>query len=115
LRAVPPRPVIAPDSSNSAATPLPLPAKAPVRKPLLRFPVNPDTRSFYRRFYPGTTTAEWNDWRWQMRTRIRDLKELSRIFVLSDDERSAVERHEGALPVGITPFYAILMGLDDPA
>jgi lysine 2,3-aminomutase len=115
LRAVPPRPVIAPDSSNSAATPLPLPAKTPVRKPLLRFPVNPDTRSFYRRFYPGTTTAEWNDWRWQMRTRIRDLKELSRIFVLSDDERSAVERHEGALPVGITPYYASLMGLDDPA
>ena len=115
LRTVPPRPVIAPESSNSAATPLPLPPKAPVRKPLLRFPVNPDTRAFYRRFYPGTTTAEWNDWRWQMRTRIRDLKELSRVFVLSDDERSAVERHEGSLPVGITPYYASLMGLDDPS
>lgn len=115
LRSVPPRPVIAPDSSLSDATPLPLPLKAPVRKPLLRFPVNPDTRAFYRRFYPGTTTAEWNDWRWQMRTRIRDLKELSRVFVLSDDERSAVERHEGSLPVGITPYYASLMGLDDPA
>jgi lysine 2,3-aminomutase len=115
LRTVPPRPVIAPESSNSAATPLPLPPKASVRKPLLRFPVNPDTRAFYRRFYPGTTTAEWNDWRWQMRTRIRDLKELSRVFVLSDDERSAVERHEGSLPVGITPYYASLMGLDDPS
>jgi lysine 2,3-aminomutase len=82
---------------------------------MLRFPVNPETRSFYRRFYPGTSTAEWNDWRWQFRTRIRALDELSRIFTLSEDERSAVERHRGALPVGITPYYASLMGLDDPS
>ncbi len=92
---------------------LPL-SKASVRKPLLRFPVSPDTRSFYRRFYPATSTAEWNDWRWQMRARIRVLDELARIFPLSDDERAAVERHEGSLPVGITPYYASLMGLDDP-
>jgi lysine 2,3-aminomutase len=79
----------------------------------LRFPVSPETRAFYRRFYPNTSTIEWNDWRWQMRARIRTLDELSRIFRLSDDERSAVERHEGSLPVGITPYYASLMGLDD--
>ena len=88
---------------------------AAVRKPALRFPVNPDTKAFYRRFYPGTSTAEWNDWRWQMRTRIRTLDELARIFRLSDDEHAAVERHTGSLPVGITPYYASLMGLDDRA
>jgi lysine 2,3-aminomutase len=79
----------------------------------LRFPVNPATRAFYRRFYPGTTVVEWNDWRWQMRTRIRTLDELSRVFRLSEDEHNAVSRHEGALPVGITPYYASLMGLTD--
>jgi len=79
----------------------------------LRFPVSPETRAFYRRFYPGTSTIEWNDWRWQMRARIRTLDELARIFRLSDDERRAVERHEGSLPVGITPYYASLMSLDD--
>src|SRR5690349_13438274 len=79
-------------------------AQAPNKaKVALRFPVNPETRAFYRRFYPGTSTIEWNDWRWQLRTRIRTLDELSRIFRLSRDERSAVGRHEGALPVGITP------------
>ncbi len=82
-------------------------------RPALRFPVNPDTKAFYRRFYPGTTSREWNDWHWQFRTRIRTLEELSRIFVLSRDEREAVERHEGPLPVGITPYYASLMGLTD--
>jgi lysine 2,3-aminomutase len=48
-----------------------------------------------------------------MRGRIRALDELERIFRLSADERAAVERHEGALPVGITPYYASLMGLND--
>ena len=82
-------------------------------KGALRFPVNPDTRAFYRRFYPGTSTVEWNDWRWQIRNRIRTLDELARIFRLSDDEHDAVGRHQGALPVGITPYYASLMGLTD--
>jgi len=113
LRAVRAGSGTAADRNLQEATTLPLPVKAHA-KPLLRFPVNPDTRAFYRRFYPATTTAEWNDWRWQMRARIRNLEELSRIFTLSADERSAVERHEGSLPVGITPYYASLMGLDDP-
>ena len=85
------------------------------RKKALRFPVSPETRAFYRRFYPETSAAEWNDWRWQMRTRIRALPELERIFTLSDDERRAVGAHAGPLPVGITPYYASLMGLDDPS
>ncbi|HEV2560992.1 MAG TPA: KamA family radical SAM protein [Rhizomicrobium sp.] len=84
-------------------------------KTALRFPVNPDTKAFYHRFYPGTTAVEWNDWHWQFRTRIRSLDELKRIFQLSEDERQAVERHDGPLPVGITPYYASLMGLDDPS
>ncbi len=92
---------------------VPQPKKPP--RAILRFPVNPSTKAFYRRFFPGTSSVEWNDWRWQMRARIRALGELARIFTLSDDERQAVERHTGALPVGITPYYASLMGLDDPS
>jgi lysine 2,3-aminomutase len=89
--------------------------EAPARKIALRFPVSSETRAFYRKFYPGTTTVEWNDWRWQLRTRIRTLPELERIFVLSRDEHEAVAEHTGSLPVGITPYYASLMGLDDPS
>ena len=37
----------------------------------------------------------------------------SGIFVLSDDERDAVVRHQGSLPLGITPYYASLMSRDD--
>ena len=85
------------------------------KKPVQLFPTAAQSRAFYRRFYPGTGPAEWNDWRWQMRTRIRSLEELERIFRLSADEHAAVKRHEGALPVGITPYYASLMGLEDPS
>ncbi|MBV9548452.1 MAG: KamA family radical SAM protein [Alphaproteobacteria bacterium] len=92
--------------------------EAPVtgaKKPVQIFPIAPASRAFYRRFFPGTGAAEWNDWRWQMRQRIRTLEDLSRIFTLSEDEQSAVARHSGALPLGITPYYAGLMDLKNAA
>lgn len=83
-------------------------------KPRLSFPVGEETRAFYRRFYPGTTTAEWNDWHWQFQARIRTAADLEKVFILSEEERTAATRHTGPLPVGITPYYASLMGRDDP-
>src|SRR5437868_4631784 len=83
------------------------------RKPVLRFPVNPDTKSFYRRFFPGTSAADWNDWHWQFQARIKSLADLERVFVLSADEREAATRHSGSLPVGITPYYASLMSREN--
>src|SRR5690242_9718152 len=81
----------------------------PGPKSELRFPISQQLRAFYRRFWPGTGPVEWNDWRWQMRTRIRTLEELARVFRLSEDEYAAVAKHQGPLPVGITPYYAGLM------
>lgn len=79
-----------------------------------RFPASAGSRAFLKRYYPGTSQLEWTDWRWQLRHRIRSLAELERVFELSDDERAAVGRHEGSLPVGITPYYASLMARSDP-
>jgi len=78
-----------------------------------RFPVGPKTRAFRKRYFPQVDPAQWNDWRWQARSRIRSLEELSRIFELSDDEADAVARHQGSLPLGITPYYASLMSRED--
>ncbi|RME64137.1 MAG: KamA family radical SAM protein [Alphaproteobacteria bacterium] len=78
-----------------------------------RFPISPQSRAFMRQFFPDASVEEWNDWRWQSRNRIRTLAQLERIFVLSDDERAAVAAHEGALPLGITPYYASLMSAKD--
>jgi lysine 2,3-aminomutase len=85
----------------------------PAPKRAATFPIGPDSKAFYRRFFPDTTNLEWNDWRWQLRSRIRTLADLERIFELSDDERGAVAHHTGSLPVGITPYYASLMSRTD--
>jgi len=79
-----------------------------------RFPTSERSKEFRKRFYPNASVSDWNDWKWQVRNRIRDLKELTRLIQLSDDERTAIERHTGALPVGITPYYASLMDEFDP-
>lgn len=65
--------------------------------------------AFRRKFFPEASLREWNDWHWQLRNRARNLADLTRLLQLSDDERSAVERHQGPLPVGITPYYASLL------
>lgn len=78
-----------------------------------RFLVSKNSRAFFNEFYPGVDLGSWHDWRWQVRHRIRSLPELERIFRLSEDERSAIERHHGALPLGITPYYASLMSREN--
>ncbi len=72
------------------------------------------TTRFREEFFREITFDEWNNWRWQLRKRVRDLTGLERIFALSDEERRAVQALGGYLPVGITPYYASLMGRDDP-
>jgi lysine 2,3-aminomutase len=78
-----------------------------------RFTIASRTIAFRRRCFPDATDGEWNDWRWQMRHRIKDLHSLMRIVHLSDDERAAIARHTGSLPVGISPYYASLLDVMD--
>ena len=78
------------------------------------FPLSAKTDVFRQRFFSAASKSDWNDWRWQLRNRIRTIKTLENIFALSEDERSAVLRHTGSLPVGITPYYASLMDTADP-
>src|SRR5215813_9089174 len=89
-----------------------------VRRPLqlspARLVISSRARAFRKRFFPTASANDWNDWRWQLRHRIKDLDTLARILRLSDDERTAIARHQGPLPVGITPYYASLLDSDDP-
>ena len=79
-----------------------------------RFVVSPLSNEFRKRHFPGVKTAEWNDWRWQNRNRIRSLEQLARVVDVTDDERAAIERHRGPLPVGVTPYYMSLVDPQDP-
>jgi lysine 2,3-aminomutase len=87
----------------------------PTTRPTIpRLTVSPRSDAFRRRFYPQAGLRDWNDWRWQNRTRVRALADLERMFQLTDDERQAIELHKGALPVGITPYYASLVDPENP-
>ena len=85
-----------------------------MRPPREAFPIGAAARAFRRKFFPDTGSEDWNDWRWQLRSRIKSQAELERIFRLSEDERDAVARHTGSLPVGITPYYASLLDRENP-
>ena len=68
---------------------------------------------FRKRFFPQASKNDWNDWRWQIRHRIRDLETLRGILTLSSDENEAIVRHNGTLPLSITPYYASLLDRSD--
>jgi lysine 2,3-aminomutase len=73
------------------------------------FKISRKSEEFRRQFYPSSTIEEWNNWRWQNRNRVRTMVDLQRMITLSSDETEAIARHTGALPVGITPYYASLL------
>lgn len=89
------------------------PHPRPVRQ-VPRLIISESSQAFRKRFYPGVSVREWNDWRWQNSNRIRTLAELGRIIRLTTDEIEAIRRHRGPLPVGIGPYYASLLDEHDP-
>jgi len=79
-----------------------------------RFTVSASSESFRARHFPYATPAEWCDWRWQMRNRVRTLEVLEKILRLSEDERLAIARRTGSLPFAVTPYYLGLIDPEDP-
>jgi lysine 2,3-aminomutase len=114
---------VQPDVQGSELKP---PSPGPKAKPALFTPalapsaptealaIGPASRAYWQRFHPEVPQADWSDWKWQLRHRIRDLAALEQVFELSPDEREAVQRLGDGLPVGITPYYAALMDPADP-
>ena len=82
--------------------------------PSPKFPTSRRSEEFRARFFPFAMAAEWCDWRWQMRNRIRTPEALEKIIRLSEDERTAINRRTGSLPFAITPYYLSLIDADDP-
>ena len=78
-----------------------------------KFPTSPRSEEFRARHFPLATPAEWCDWRWQLRNRVRSLEDLERMVRLTDDERTAIRRHTGSLPFAITPYYLSLLDPDN--
>jgi len=72
------------------------------------------SKTFCRIHFPGVSAAEWSDWRWQLKNRIKNVKGIERIISLSDDERDALSRGDVVLPLALTPYYASLLDKGNP-
>ena len=103
------------DGSSSVATLAEKLTRAPRKlEPINRFPVSEHSRAFLRRHYPGVSIHDWNDWKWQVRNRVRRLDRLEQMLELTPDERASVEQRTGNLPIAITPYYLSLLSPTDP-
>jgi lysine 2,3-aminomutase len=68
---------------------------------------------FRDRHFPYVSDADWDDWRWQSRHRIKNLAQFDALIRLSESEREALNQGGTMLPVGVTPYYMSLIDPDD--
>lgn len=58
----------------------------------------------------GGSESDWIDWRWQVSNILRDVKTLSSMVNLSDEEAECIKTvRKAKIPFGITPYYVSLM------
>ena len=65
--------------------------------------------------FPGATDADWEDWRWQIRNRIRTLDVAQKIFKLTPNEIKGIEGAGDKLTMSIPPYWASIIDPNDPA
>ena len=66
------------------------------------------------KYFSHVTDLEWNDWRWQVRNRIKTVEELDKYVKLSDQEKEDIGRVLSKFRMSITPYYLTLIDPDDP-
>lgn len=88
-------------------------AKSKPPKVYFPFKDSPRARAFRKKHYPEISLLEWFDWRWQMQNAIHDVATLDSIISVSENERQAMTKLSGGLPVAITPYYASLISAGD--
>jgi lysine 2,3-aminomutase len=64
--------------------------------------------------WKDVTDEQWADWHWQVRNRITTLDELKKVINLTQEEEDGVMKSLEILRMGITPYYASLMDVNDP-
>ncbi|HML37445.1 MAG TPA: lysine 2,3-aminomutase [Bacillota bacterium] len=64
--------------------------------------------------WKNVSEADWNDWKWQVANRITSVEQLKKIINLTPQEEKDISEVEKNFRLGITPYYASLMDVDDP-
>ncbi len=66
------------------------------------------------KYFPNVTNDEWNDWHWQVRNRIRFVKDLEEYFTLTKSEEKEISELLSKFRMSITPYYLCLIDPDNP-
>ena len=65
-------------------------------------------------FFKDATPLDWEDWRWQLRNRIRTLDVVEKIVTLTEQERTGIIGAKEKLTMSIPPYWASLMDPENP-
>ncbi|MCB9747210.1 MAG: KamA family radical SAM protein [Candidatus Omnitrophica bacterium] len=65
-------------------------------------------------FFKDATPLDWEDWRWQIRNRVRSLDVLNKFINLTKHEIKGIQGCGNKLTMSIPPYFASLMDPEDP-
>ena len=65
--------------------------------------------------FDGATESQWEDWRWQLRNRIKTLDVISKIVKLTPEEIKGIKGAGSKLTMSIPPYWAALIDPNNPA
>ncbi len=60
--------------------------------------------------YADVPSEQWNDWRWQMRSRVTTADALRGLVPLTEEEEQGIAARSAAFGFAITPYYLSLIG-----
>ena len=63
-------------------------------------------------FFQNISDEDWNDWRWQMRNRLRTVEEFEHLFPLTESDKKALNTPDH-FRVEVTPYFASLINPED--
>jgi lysine 2,3-aminomutase len=66
------------------------------------------------KYFPNVTDAEWNDWHWQIKNRIRFTEDLAKYLPLTKQEKINMNSILNKFRMSITPYYLCLIDPDNP-
>ncbi len=72
-----------------------------------------ESKKKIREFF-GASEEEWQDWHWQIKNRITDVKTLIQFLNLNEDEKGQIEEVGRRFRWSVSPYYLSLMDPDDP-
>lgn len=70
--------------------------------------------SHVKKFYSKVPKDKWNDWKWQIENRLKDIDDVVNVLNPSKQVIDGIRLASKNFRMAITPYYASLIDLDDP-